>query len=122
MRADVTQLDQRPIIVATFYEESNASAVLDAYLRTLELACDVEDEVFWIVDVRAADDAFVEIADQWLDIATGTSDEAVMPMHNGAFVGLTAMADYFVEVDMPFFHEVDEALPLQQMELRAPGV
>ena len=118
MDADVTWLDPRPIIVTTFHAESDAQAVADAYRRALDLARQVEGNVFWIVDVRATDDAFVEVADCWLEIAAGSSDTTITPMPRGAFVGLTAMSEYFDEVQVPFFSAVDDALSLTYLSSR----
>lgn len=112
MPATVIRLDSRPVVVTTFFEPLETGCVLEAYVRAAELSARMGGKVFWMVDLRGTDDSFVEIADLWLDIAKGFSGSAVTPGLNAAFVGLPAMSEYFDELNLPFFREVNEAIAM----------
>lgn len=114
MPATVTRMDHRPVVVTTFYEPADAQTVQMAYQRAIDLSARMGGQAFWIVDLRGADDSFVEVAELWMDITAEKQQTGEAPSMC-AYIGLPAMSDYFAEVGLPFFHEVYEALAAQHV-------
>lgn len=112
MPATVIRWENRPVVVTAFYEPFDPGSVLEAYIRAAELSARMGGNVFWVVDLHSADDSFVDIADLWMEIAKGFAGGTVTPALRGAFVGQPAMSDYFNDVSLPFFREINEALVL----------
>lgn len=114
MPATVIRLDNRPVVVTTFFEPVHPDAVEDAFQRAMDLSARMGGSVFWVVDLRGSDDSFVEVADLWQELCSA------LPGQQMAFVGLAAMSEYFAEVGLPFFREVNEAIALLHIN-RAAG-
>lgn len=112
MPATVIRVPDRPVIVTTFFEPNDALSVQEAFQQAVTLSQRVEGSPFWIIDLRATDDAFVEIAERWMEIARARRKDVPYGMHS-VFVGLSAMSDYFHDVRIPFCREVYEALAMQ---------
>lgn len=112
MPATVTRMPNRPVIVTTFYEPNDSLSVQEAFQQAVTLSQRVDGTPFWIVDLRDTDDAFVAIAEHWMDIARARRKDVPYSLHS-VFIGQSAMADYFNDVRIPFCREVHEALAMQ---------
>ncbi len=121
MPATVTRMQDRPIIVATFYAPDESGSVQEAFQQAVGLSARVDGAPFWIVDLRSTDDAFVEIAEAWMDTARAHRKDAPQGLKT-VFIGLSAMSEYFYDVRLPFFREVHEALAMQLVGIPAGRV
>jgi hypothetical protein len=106
----VKQHMDEPIIIITLNDQMDTQAVTKAYLESIDLAAQMSQPGFRLVDLQEAISTFVEKTNTIREIVRGLAGGATYPDMLIAFVGQLHMAQTFADLHLPFFTNHEAAL------------
>jgi hypothetical protein len=106
----VEQLNNEPIILTTFFDHAEERSIVDAYLKSVDLALTIPGPVYRIIDVQQAVSSYPVVVNTIRDAVKLIANAAIHPEMAVAFVGTAEMVQSFAETGVIFFDSMDDAL------------
>lgn len=117
MAASVQKRVEDSVITMAFDELTDQKMVTDAYVESLKLAGESDGVPYRVLDLRNAGKSFAMIVTSLRELAKGVSGAGVFPEMLYVVIGNPDMAEFCMNVKLPFFTTYTEGLAYLQSQV-----